>query len=91
MVMEELQVHHFTSEEIKSQKIAMPVIESGSYEVREDDSPFGYCSNFPCPICRSNIALFNNTAGTMNPCTDCRLRGYHTFRLKKTLNLYDGL
>lgn len=83
MSVEGLQVKHLSREEILSQKVIEPVREEGQYKVWEDDSYFDFASNFPCPICRQSVALFNNTQGTMCPCENCRLRGYHTFRLKK--------
>ena len=59
------------------------VMEEGSYQILADEFPFGYKSNFPCPICRSKIALFNTSQGTMNPCGDCREKGFITLRKKK--------
>ena len=58
-------------------------IEEGSYEIMGDGSLFGYSSNFPCPICRQKIALFNMAQGTMNPCESCRKDRFLTLRLKK--------
>lgn len=78
-------VRFFSREEINAQRRASvlePVVEEGSYRVWEDGGFFGHMSDFPCPICRRNMALFNNTLGTMEPCTACRLRGYHTILLK---------
>ena len=77
-----LRVRFFNKEEVIKQNVVESVIEEGSYKVWEDTSPFGYHSNFPCPICRQRPALFNNSQGTMTPCSNCRLRGYHTLRLK---------
>ena len=58
-------------------------VEEGSYEIIGDGSLFGYSSNFPCPICRKEIALFNMSQGTMNPCESCRKNRFLTLQLKK--------
>lgn len=50
--------------------------------ITEDDSPFGFNHNFPCPTCRQRPAVMWDE-GVFGPCDECReKRGYYLVRIK---------
>lgn len=47
--------------------------------------------NFPCPVCKTNHAVYVTNTGIFEPCWDCQDEGYKIVKVNKKTSWWDEL